>query len=291
MAGMSAATKTFYEVLGLERSATAQDIEEAYARLRAELHLGSSVPDPRRAAIAKVAYTTLSDCQARADYDDQLGFKRQPLRVIDLILLGAGALLLAGLAWWIYQWQMNRAAAADAGAGVDVARLVRDMGPRVARLEGALVSGAVRDLGLAVESGDNEMAAACPDLPPGTALTVHDGRTPLHAEIARDSGGKGLCILAVNGVRGSMKLRAQAPVASETLQALVRSGDAVAAQAVSVARTSPTPQGTAYVLKASAALPAGTPIFDMREQLVAVVVSPQDLAPGAVVALPLTASR
>jgi len=288
---MSAAAKTFYEVLGVKRSATAQDIEQAYARLRSQLQQESSALDPRRAAIAKVAYTTLSDPQARSEYDDQLGFKRKPVRVVDLLLWAAGGVVLLGLAWWVYRWQMNRAAALGVDAGVDLPRLVRDMGPRVARLEAALVSGDVRDLGLAVETADNEMTAACPELAPGTALTVNDGNASSHAEITRENGGKGLCTLAVKGVRGGMRLRPEVPRPNETLQAIVRTGGAPAARAVSIARTLETPQGTAFVLTAAEGLPKGAPIFDMRELLVAIVVGADEAAPGAVLALsPATAT-
>jgi hypothetical protein len=287
---MSAASKNFYEVLGVKRRATAQEIEQAYARLRSQLQQESGALDPRRAAIVKVAYTTLSDPEVRSQYDDQLGFKRKPVRVIDLLVWTAGGVVLLGLAWWVYQWQMNRTAALGVDAGVDVARLVHDMGPRVVRVEAAQVSGDVRDLGLAVETGDSEMTAVCPELAPGTALTVNDGSASSHAEIAQESGGKGLCTLAVKGVRGAMRLRTDVPQPKETLQAVVRTGGAPSARAVGIARTVDTPLGTALVVTGGEGLPNGAPIFDMRERLVGIVIGTNDAVPGAVLALPLATS-
>ncbi|HUP30903.1 MAG TPA: DnaJ domain-containing protein, partial [Usitatibacter sp.] len=77
---MATGNKTFYEILGVGRDAKAQEIDRAYARLRSEMQKESSVPNPRLAAMAKVAYETLSDPQRREEYDDSIGILKRPLR-------------------------------------------------------------------------------------------------------------------------------------------------------------------------------------------------------------------
>ncbi|HXM76680.1 MAG TPA: DnaJ domain-containing protein, partial [Thermoanaerobaculia bacterium] len=65
--------KTLYEVLGVARNAKITDIGRAYNRIRSEMQKEASAPSPRFAAMAKVAYETLSDPVRRAEYDATLG--------------------------------------------------------------------------------------------------------------------------------------------------------------------------------------------------------------------------
>ena len=145
---MSAA-KTFYEVLGVKRSAHAQDIERAYFRIREKMQRDD---DARRAAVLKVAYTTLSDPQSRAEYDASLAEPRQPVRVIDLFIAAGGILLLAVVLWIGYRYFLaGPASAPPAQTAVDASRLLQDVGRHVSRIQAALVSGEVLDLGLGVD--------------------------------------------------------------------------------------------------------------------------------------------
>jgi len=75
---VAAANQSFYEVLGISRNAKINDINRAYARIRSEMQREDSVPNPRLAAMAKVAYETLSDPQKRAEYDATLGILGKP---------------------------------------------------------------------------------------------------------------------------------------------------------------------------------------------------------------------
>src|SRR5438128_378278 len=72
--------KTFYEVLGVPRNAEIADINRAYNRLRAEAQRETTAPNPRFAAVAKVAYETLSHADRRAQYDATLGHSVLPNR-------------------------------------------------------------------------------------------------------------------------------------------------------------------------------------------------------------------
>ena len=287
IAAMSAARKTFYEVLGVKRRASAHDIERAYDRLRNELQREAAIPDPRRAAMAKVAYSTLSDPQARAEYDESLGMRATPLRVRDLLLrvgLPVAVLACVGIGYWLWS---SRSHGGTGEPVVDAARLLEDVGSRVGRLEATLVSGETRDLGLAIETGENEVASACRDVPAGTSLAIRQGKTALRAEMRAAKPGTDLCLLAAKGAREGVKARAGIPAGQEKLHAISVAGTAPAtSRDVTVGRLVQTPAGAAFTVKGVDALPNGTPIFDGHEALAGIVVAPQDLAPGSVLVFP-----
>lgn len=74
---------TYYDVLDLDRDATAEEIKEAYYKLARQHHpdVGSEGPDvARRFALINEAYRTLSDTQRRHQYDRTLPQKSYPLR-------------------------------------------------------------------------------------------------------------------------------------------------------------------------------------------------------------------
>lgn len=284
MIGAMSAAKTFYEVLGLKRSADAQAIEQAYARVRAQRDAGD---DARRAAVLKVAYTTLSDPQARAEYDQSLAEPRQPVRVIDLFIAAAGLLLLAIVLWIGYRYFFaNPASSPPAQTLVDAPRLLQDVGRHVSRARAALVSGEERDLGLAVEIGESRMAASCRELAPGTALTIEQAGTVLRAEALSAPSPAEICVLDVPGVHSGVRLRTTAPSAEDKLYAVVRDGGAPQARSVVFDGAVAGPSGAAFSLKAAGALPNGTPVFDAHEALVGLVLEPQTVAPGMVLVMP-----
>src|SRR5438309_9034185 len=122
MAAMPAARKTFYQVLGVKRSANAHDIERAYERFRAQMQKAPGTHDARAAAMAKAAYATLSHPESRAEYDDALGFGRRPVRVGDLLLwAGIAASILCG-GWLFYHFTGSRAAGPPQERRFDAAR-------------------------------------------------------------------------------------------------------------------------------------------------------------------------
>lgn len=280
---MSAA-KTFYEVLGVKRTAHAQDIERAYFRIREKTQRDD---DARRAAVLKVAYTTLSDPQSRAEYDASLAEPRQPVRVVDLFIAAGGILLLAIVLWIAYRYFFaGPASAPPARTAVDAPRLLQDVGRHVSRIEAALVSGEVRDLGLGVEIGEGRMAASCGELSPGTALTVHQAATVLRAEALSAPAPTEICVLDVPGVRTGVGIRASAPSAEDKLYAIVRGDSAPEVKSASFTGVMQTPTGPAFALKAKDRLPNGTPVFDAHEALVGLVLDPQAVAPGSALVMP-----
>lgn len=280
---MSAA-KTFYEVLGVKRTADAGAIEQAYARVRAK---PDAKEDARRAAVLKVAYTTLSNPDARAEYDQSLAEPRQPVRVIDLFIAAAGIVLLSIVLWIAYRYFFaGPASAPPAQTLVDAPRLLQDVGRHVSRMRAALVSGEVRDLGLAVETGESRMAASCGEMSPGTALTIDQAGTELRAEALSAPSPTEICVLDVPGVHSGVTIRTTPPSAGDKLYAVVRDAAAPQARAVVFNGVTQGPSGAVFTLKAGDALPNGTPVFDAHEALVGLVLAPQAVAPGMVLVMP-----
>ena len=142
---MAAGRKTLYEVLGVGAHAKQHEIARAYAHMRADMKKEHSAPDPRLAAMAKVAYETLSDPGRRAEYDDSIGLaatlarkKRKFFGGIAAVVLGTIAVFVAWMLW-------QRPAHAPTGERLStVAELVQSVGPRVGRVQGASMSGEVR---------------------------------------------------------------------------------------------------------------------------------------------------
>jgi hypothetical protein len=74
---------TYYDVLDLDRDATADEIKEAYYRLAREFHPDVAKDDPdvaQKFAVVNEAYRVLTDSQRRHQYDRTLPQKSYPLR-------------------------------------------------------------------------------------------------------------------------------------------------------------------------------------------------------------------
>ena len=277
------APKTLYELLGVTRDAKAHEIGLAYQRLSNTMEKESSIPDARRAARMREAYEKLSDPARRAEYDAALaddvqsdGVRRHRERTIALV---AAVVLAAGAAGY---WFLLRTPARDArGADTLAAReLLEAVGSHVARLEGALVSGEVRDLGMAVDVGDGEMIAPCRGIVAGMTLAVKQDKFRAQAEVTRANPDLDVCTLGVKAARGGVALRRGLPSPGEKLQAVLVAGAQVEARPVSV---TPTRDATgALEVRAAATLPPGTPIFDAQARLVAIVAGGPGAAGGPV---------
>jgi hypothetical protein len=271
---VTAAQKTLYEVLGVSRNAKANEIGLAYQRLRAAMQDETSAPDARRAAMAKMAYETLSDAERRAEYDATLEDDALPVamrkRQMRMVAIAVLLVVAAGIAGY---WFLVRAPQSDRDA-LAPRQVVEAVASHVARVEGALVSGEVRDLGMAVDVADNEMIVPCAGLAAGMALNVKQDKFQAQAEVTRSNPDVGICTLGVKAARAGIRMRTDVPGAQEPLQAvLVGAGGAIEARPVTVRRAAQEGKG-ALEVRSPATLPPGTPIFDAQARLVGIVAPP-----------------
>jgi len=268
------AQKTLYEVLGVKRNAKASEIGLAYQRLRAAMQEEASAPDMRRAAMAKVAYETLSNAERRAEYDATLEGERVPETVRKrpgkaMVLAAIVLVALAVAAGWFLLRPSARTVPGE--TALAPREVVQAVAAHVARVEGALMSGEVRDLGMAVDVGDNEMVAPCRGIAAGMTLTVKQDKFSAPAEVTRSHPDLDICTLGVKAARAGIKMRPGVPGAQEKLQAvLIAAGGQAEARQVTVGRKAKDAKG-ALEVTAAATLPAGTPIFDAQARLVAIV--------------------
>jgi hypothetical protein len=289
--------KTLYEVLGVSRRAKANEIGLAYQRLRTTMQKEASAPDPRRAAMAKVAYETLSDPARRAEYDATLeedddvppddvppeeGRRVRRKRPARNMAMAAVVVIAAGAAGY---WFLLRTPArvAQGENALSAGEIVQAVASHVARLQGALMSGEVRDLGMAVDIGDNEMVAPCRGIAAGMTLEVKQDKFSAPAEVTRSNPDLDVCTLGVKAARGGIKMRPGIPGPQEKLQAvLVGLGGQPEARQVTVGRTAKDAKG-ALEVKSAATLPPGTPLFDAQARLVGIVAA-APAAGGGIVA-------
>lgn len=291
--------KTLYEVLGVARGAKSSDIQLAYDRLRAEMKKESTAPDPRLAALAKVAYETLTDPDKREQYDKMLGVLRRAAPAAPRrrkkrgrgagVALAAIALVVAGGSAYYYLVGMpgGKRAAFGPESGLTPQQVAEEAAPRIGRLQGALMSGEVRDLGIVVAVAENEMVTTCRGLVAGAQLTVKVGQVAQKAELARVSEELDICTLGVRGAGAGIKLRGSAAAPGEKLLAIVPhpTGGQPIWRAVTAAKAIQDPKGPALEVKSAEPLDNGAPVFDSQGRLVGLAVRPHDYGEGIVAAL------
>ncbi len=276
---------TLYEVLGVQRNAKATDIGRAYNRIKAEMQKESAAPDRQRAAMAKGAYETLSDPARREEYDQALGVLGRPARRGRGGLIGiatAALLVVAGAGYYF----LARPAERPGESALAPQSILEAVSPHLGRVQGALISGEVRELGTAVAVAQDEMVTTCRGIAAGMQISVRVGDATSKAELARANEDLDICTLTVKGAAAGIKVRRGVPGPSEKIQAVVLdpSGPPQARQ-VSVARTIEDPKGTVVELKAAAPLANGTPVFDSQARLVGIVTTPHAFGEGLVAAL------
>ena len=285
---MAAANQSFYEVLGISRNAKINDINRAYARIRSEMQREDSVPNPRLAAMAKVAYETLSDPQKRAEYDATLGILGKPKAARGKrkdgplwIGVAVAVLAIAGVAGYFV---MNRHKPLERHAEVALTpqQVVEEVAPQVGSVRAVFMSGEVRELGGAVAIAADQMVTPCHGMAAGSQLTVRIGSETYKADVMRANEALDICTLSVKGVRAGVKFRSTLPGPKETLQAVMLGATGVQALQVSLDAPIQDPNGPVMRLKAGTALPNGTPVFDGKARLVGIVTAPHSFGEGVV---------
>jgi len=202
------------------------------------------------------------------------------------IAMAVAVLLVIGGAGY-YLLRPAKAPSRPADVTMNPQELVSAVGFHLGRVSGALMSGEVRDLGVAVAVAENEMATTCRGMGAGTLLTVKSGELTLKAELLRVNTELDICTISVKGSSPGLKMRPGLPGAQEKIQAIVfDAAGKPEARAVNVAKTIQDPKGVVFEVKTFAPLPNGTPLFDSQARLVGLVTAPSTLGePNAVVAL------
>jgi hypothetical protein len=277
--------KTLYEVLGVTPNAKNTDIGRAYNRFKAAMQKEDAAPDPRRAAMAKVAFETLSDPERRAQYDASLapgqGAKRKP------VVAALAAIVLLGVAGAAYL-MFGRHAPAPAVAGpLEPQQLLQGAAPYVGRLQIALMSGEVRPAGVAIATGAGEMATTCHGLPAGAQLTLTLPGGVSKAEISRANEELDVCLLDVKDPPADfVKLRGGEPAPGERIYAVLAEGARPnELKQGRIKGAIADPKGALLELDIGGAFPTGTPVLDSRGRLVGLITTPHSFGEGLVVAL------
>jgi hypothetical protein len=277
--------KTLYEVLGVSPNAKNTDIGLAYNRFKAAMQKEDAAPDPRRAAMAKVAFETLSDPERRAQYDASLapsqGAKRKPAvaALAAVVVLGA-----AGAAYLVF----GRHAPAPAVAGpLDPQQILQGAAPYVGRLQVALMSGEVRPAGVAIATGPGEMATTCHGLPAGAQVTMNLASGASKADISRANEDLDICLLGVKDPPADfVKLRGGDPVAGEKIYAILAEGARPnELKPGRIKGAIADPKGGLLELDIAGTFPTGSPVLDSQGRLVGLITTPHSFGEGLVVAL------
>ena len=281
---------TLYQVLGVSRNARLPEIVRAYSRLKAEEEREDVAPDPQRHGMAQVAHDTLTDPDKRAEYDKSLGLLGQPKAAPrkrkgrgGLVGFALVAIAAAAGAAWYFVMRPATGPAPPPAAAVTPQQIADEVGQHVGRVQGALMSGEVRELGAAVGIASGEMVTTCRGIEPGMQLSVKSGEVDAKAEVARANADLDLCTLAVKGAGAGVKLRPGVPAPSEKLHAITVASAKPGVLGVSVVRAIQNPAGPVLEIKAGAPLANGTPLFDSQARLVGIVVTPHTFD-GVVVA-------
>ena len=208
--------ENLYDVLGVARDAPMHDIGRAWNRYRAQQRSEATPPDPRRDALMRHAYETLSDPYRREEYDASLrrqspvlrATRRSPLKtgVVSAVLLAA----IGAVAWYFLREPPTAAAAAR--PRMKTADEVRDSLVRaVGRVKLVDMAGHETLLGTAVTIDEGVMATACAGLSPAaTPLIVSPKRTWSARVVGNEP--TGICRLEVSeGARFPLPLTGEPP--------------------------------------------------------------------------------
>jgi hypothetical protein len=282
---MARNNKTFYEVLGVPHDAKITDINRAYNRIRADQQKESTAPDARLLAAAKVAHDTLSDPDRRDEYDRAIagpGFATKHRKPV--IAAASLAVVTAAVAGYYFA---SRSAGPPAEKPLEPQELLAAVSPQIGRVQMALMSGEVRDLGTAVAIGENEMVTTCHGMTVGGQLSVKTGELNVKAEMGKANQDLDICTLSVKNAGGSIKVREGFPGLNEKLEAVfLGPAGKPLLRSASVTRFIDDLQGKVLEMRSSMPLPNGTPVFDQRGRLAAIVTASNASQTGLVVALP-----
>ena len=246
---MAQPKKTLYDILGVARDASAQDIAAAYERRKGSLESTPSA-DPNVANVVRQAYDVLRDPRRRASYDASLAGAAQraaaePQIVIEpgdepgerkrpWIPIAAGALLLVAVLFLLVRPSRTPppAPAAEAPAAVATAEapkpaalrersgaeIMADASTSGGPLLSYSMSGQSTPVGIAISAEQGMMVTTCHSIPAGTKLVVRVGAESYPADLLITDETLDLCKLQVaNFGTPPVKLAGEEPKAGDKI--------------------------------------------------------------------------
>ena len=286
---MAESERTLYDVLGVKDSAKMTEITRAYNRLQADQQKEDAAPDPRLMAQAKVAFETLSNPDKRDEYDALLrrrvlmgkNEKHKPIK-IGVAAVATVAALGVGLSMW-HAHQLEEDAKPKP---MTPEALLAAVAPQLWHMEGALMSGEVRELGTAIATQDGKLVSTCQGLAAGMVITAKSGDFSSTAELTNTNDQLDICVFKSKGATPGLKFRGDVPAAADKLQAVfVNAKGRPEARQVTGAHAVQDAQGPAFEVKAAAPLPNGAVVFDAYGRFVGIVAAPHPAGEGAAFAL------
>ena len=279
---------TLYEVLGVNRSASAGEIVTAYRKLRVQLTAGVTA-DTAEASLVHEAYEVLSDPEHRAAYDASLRESKflRPKRVIAAgpklgIAAGAVALVLVGAYFLLRPSGQPEASIPQ--------EIVAAVAPAVGRVHSIDMQGRATALGHAFAIEPGVMVTTCQGFAANTQLVVSFGARKAPAQLARAERSRNVCKLSVAGA-GSWPLRLGTgdpkPGSKVYAAGINAAGDAAIVEG-KVIGPNAAEGGNAieFSIPMNPAM-SGAPMLDAYGKVVGIIASPHPFGAGKSVALPV----
>lgn len=257
---------TYYDILGVPRTAKLTDITRAYNRHKSEVTRDTAPPDLKRETLIRVAFETLSDDRLRDAYDASLVAPDRRYRSRKRAIW-VGAIGVAAAAAYL---AFFRPAPQPVAAARTPQELLADVSPAIGRVHRIDISGSSLPVGMAFAIGDGVLVTTCDGLTPDAQLVLHVAPRRIPARVASVDAQHGLCRLSAPGV-GSRPLDLARPDTKRgdlVYAAKVDASGNVALTGTTVQAIAFEPQGRVVVAGASGI--NGAPLLDPEGRVVGV---------------------
>ena len=284
---MPSPAQTLYDVLGVSPQASGGEITKAYQRLVEEFGKATTAPDPRREALIRSAYATLSDDARRDEYDASLvaraseSARTNAKRIVPIAV--AALVVIAAAVYFI-----SRKPAAPSAPTRSAQQILADLPRAIGRVQILDVSGSATTAGLAFVIGDRMMATTCSGLVANAQVVVTLDRRERAARLSIADEELGICKLTVDApVTTPLSIATAEPKAGERIfvPAMNAAGELALAEG-SVKGIVVEPKRRLIELAVPGASANGAPILDGQGSVIGVTTLAHDYGAGRNLALP-----
>ena len=284
---MPSPAQTLYDVLGVSPQASGAEITKAYQRLVEEIGKATTVPDPRREALIRSAYATLSDDARRDEYDASLvaraseSARTNAKRIVPIAV--AALVVIAAAVYFI-----SRKPAAPSAPTRSAQQILADLPRAIGRVQILDVSGSATTAGLAFVIGDRMMATTCSGLVANAQVVVTLDQRERAARLSIADEELGICKLAVDApVTTPLSIATAEPKAGDRIfvPAMNAAGELALAEG-SVKGIVVEPKRRLIELALPGAIANGAPVLDGQGSVIGVATLAHDYGAGRNLALP-----